>query len=137
MRREKPAKPTGLVGFWLGAIYSCMQDPPNRAHEEIKSFLLISPSPVLSLVMGLGQNLLTRVSSGQFFVCWVSHLWFGCEFGKFPLKMSNFSIFSLWVKKYPGQRRVGTWTGEHREHWTVPMLTYLLFVVEKFQLYIH
>jgi len=23
----------------------------------------------------------------------VSHLWFGFEFGKFPLKMSNFSIF--------------------------------------------
>jgi len=29
----------------------------------------------------------------------VSHLWFGFEFGKFPLKMSNFSIFSLRVKK--------------------------------------
>jgi len=27
----------------------------------------------------------------------VSHLWFGLEFGKFPLKMSNFSIFSLRV----------------------------------------
>jgi len=23
----------------------------------------------------------------------VSHLWFGCEFRTFPLKMSNFSIF--------------------------------------------
>jgi len=23
----------------------------------------------------------------------VSHLWFGFEFGKYPLKMSNFSIF--------------------------------------------
>jgi len=43
----------------------------------------------------------------------VSHLWFG--FGKFPLKISNFSIFSTsgqnkissgWVKKYPCQRRV-------------------------------
>jgi len=30
---------------------------------------------------------------------WVSHLWFGFEFGKFLLKMSNFSIFSLWLKK--------------------------------------
>jgi len=41
---------------------------------------------------------------------WVSHLWFGFEFGKFPIKMSNFSIFfplgqknlfgleSTWVK---------------------------------------
>jgi len=24
----------------------------------------------------------------------VSHFWFGFEFGKFPLRMSNFSIFS-------------------------------------------
>jgi len=45
------------------------------------------------LVMGPGQP-----GSG-----WVSHLWFGFEFGKFPLKTSNFSIFpfgskkSLWV----------------------------------------
>jgi len=32
---------------------------------------------------------------------WVSHLWFGFGFGfgKFPLTMSNFSIFSLWVVK--------------------------------------
>jgi len=29
---------------------------------------------------------------------WVSHLWFGFEFGKFPLKMSNFTIFSLRVE---------------------------------------
>jgi len=44
----------------------------------------------------------------------VSHFWFRFEFGKFPLKTSNFSIFSLWVKKissgcireYPGQRWV-------------------------------
>jgi len=40
-----------------------------------------------------------RVGSGQFFVARVrsgrvSHLWFGLKFGKFPLKMSNFSIFS-------------------------------------------
>jgi len=32
---------------------------------------------------------------GQFFVAWVSHLWFGFEFGKFCLIMSNFLIFSL------------------------------------------
>jgi len=29
----------------------------------------------------------------------VSHLWFGFEFWKFPLKMSNFQFFSLRVKK--------------------------------------
>jgi len=48
---------------------------------------------------------------GQKFLGWVSHLWFGFEFGKFALKMSNFSIFfalgqkkisSSQVKKYPG-----------------------------------
>jgi len=47
---------------------------------------------------------------------WVSHLWFGFEFGKLPLKIPAFFNFfpfgskkiSLgWVKKYPGQRRVG------------------------------
>jgi len=46
----------------------------------------------------------------------VSHLWFWFRFGdKFPQKISNFSIFPLWVKKissshvkkYPGQRQVG------------------------------
>jgi len=48
--------------------------------------------------MGLGQKFLTQVGSGQFFVArvWsglVSYLWFGFEFGKFPPKKSNFSIF--------------------------------------------
>jgi len=70
------------------------------------------------LVMGLGQIFLTQVRSGQFFVARVrsgrvSNPWF--EFEKFPQKMSNFSIFFPsdqknlfgWVKKYPGQRRVG------------------------------
>jgi len=46
---------------------------------------------------------------------WVSHLWFGSGFGKFPLKIPNFLIFTLRVKKislgrvkkYLGQRRVG------------------------------
>jgi len=45
--------------------------------------------------MGPDQKFLTRVGSGQFFVARVgsgrvSHLWFGLEFGKFPLKTSNF-----------------------------------------------
>jgi len=74
------------------------------------------------LVMGPGQKLLTWVRSGQFFCGssgvgsgWVIHLWFEFKFGKLPLKMSNFSIFALQVKKissgrvkkYPGCRRVG------------------------------
>jgi len=45
----------------------------------------------------------------------VSHFWFRFGFGKFPLKISNFPIFSLRVKKIalgqvkknPSQRRVG------------------------------
>jgi len=39
----------------------------------------------------------------------VTLLWFEFWFGKFPLKMSNFSILFLssLVKKYLGQRRVG------------------------------
>jgi len=48
------------------------------------------------VVMGPGQKFLNRV--GSIFCDWVgsgrvSHLWFGLEFGKFPLKTSNFSIF--------------------------------------------
>jgi len=54
--------------------------------------------------MGSGQKFLTWVGPGQFLVArvgsgWVSHLWFGFGFGKFPLKRSNFSIFALWVKR--------------------------------------
>jgi len=41
-----------------------------------------------ALVMGPGLFFVARVGSGR-----VSHLWFGFEFGKFPIKMSNFSIF--------------------------------------------
>jgi len=57
---------------------------------------------VLKIVMGLGQFFMARVRLVRF---GSPHLWF--EFGKLPLKMSNFSIFSLRVKKYPGHRRVG------------------------------
>jgi len=49
------------------------------------------------------------MGQGQFFCSSgrISHLWFGFGFGKFTLKIPNFSIFSLRVKKYPGQRHVG------------------------------
>jgi len=33
----------------------------------------------------------------------VSHLWFGYGIGTFPLKIPNFPIFSLWVKKNLGE----------------------------------
>jgi len=48
--------------------------------------------------MGPSQNFLIRVGSDWVNFLWlglgqVSHLWFGLEFRKFPLKTSNFSIF--------------------------------------------
>jgi len=58
-------------------------------------------------VMGPGQNFLTWIRSGQYFIAWVGSAIFGLGFGKFPLKISNFSIFFFCVKKYLGQRRVG------------------------------
>jgi len=44
----------------------------------------------------------------------VSHLWFGFEFQKFPLKMSNFSIFFLLGQKNcfrSGQKVLGSKPG--------------------------
>jgi len=60
----------------------------------------------IKVVMSLGQKFLTRVGSNFCGSGRVSHLWFGFEFQKFPLKMSNFSIFSLRVKKIPLGRKV-------------------------------
>jgi len=48
------------------------------------------------LVMGPGQKFLF-LGLGR-----VSDLWFGFE--KFPLKIPNFSIFALWVKKISSDR---------------------------------
>jgi len=60
--------------------------------------------------MGPGQKFLKGVGSGQSFAArvgsgWISHLWFGFGFGKFPLKMSNFSIFS------PSSQKESLWVG--------------------------
>jgi len=57
------------------------------------------------LVIGPGQVFDAQVRSGQ-----VSHLWFRFGFGKFPLKIPNFSLWikkiaSDWIEKYPVQRR--------------------------------
>jgi len=63
------------------------------------------PRFVEKLVMGPGQKFLTQVGSIFCGLGRVSHLWFGFEFGKFPLKMSNFSFFSLRVgRKVPGSK---------------------------------
>jgi len=59
----------------------------------------------MELSDGSWSKFFTRVGSGQ------PYLWFG--FGKFPLKLPNFSIFSPRgqkshrIKKHLGQRRVG------------------------------
>jgi len=50
--------------------------------------------------MRLGKTFLNWVELDKFFVAqvgsnWVSHFWFESKFGKFPLKIPNFSIFSL------------------------------------------
>jgi len=80
--------------------------------------------------MGPGQKFLTRVGSGQFFVTRVgsgrvSHLWFGLEFGKFPLKMSNFSIFSP-----SGQKKL-LQVGSERTRVKAGSASYLLRVKSK------
>jgi len=56
-------------------------------------------------MMGPGQKFLTQVRSIFCGSGRVSHLWFGFEFGKFPLKTSNFSIFFPSGQKE--SRRVG------------------------------
>jgi len=57
--------------------------------------------------MDPGQKFLTRVGSGR-----VSHLWFGLEFGKFPLKPSNFSIFFPSGQKKIASGQVGKYLGQ-------------------------
>jgi len=57
------------------------------------------------LVMGPGLNFLTQDGSIFCGSGWFSHLWFGFEFGKFPLKMSNFSIF------FPSDKKKSLWVG--------------------------
>jgi len=84
----------------------------RRVKDWSASYLLQGPFAKnywYLLVMGPGQKFLTLVGLGR-----VSHLWFGFEFGKFPLKKSIFQFSfssgqkkSRQVRKYPGLRRVG------------------------------
>jgi len=56
---------------------------------------------------------------------WVRHLWFGFDFGKFPLKMSNFSIFPFRSKK-------SLWVGSKYTRVKGRLASYLLQVKSKF-----
>jgi len=76
-----------ILKFCLGGLrYWGLSKPPSRQGE------------MWQVVMGPGQNFdpgrVSVYGSGR-----VSHLWFGFEFGKFLLEMSNFQFFSLRVKK--------------------------------------
>jgi len=81
---------------WMRACVKTQRWPSQSRKESLLHCLFKERQPFIWerlgsewwLVMGPGQKFLTRVGSGR-----VSHLWFGLEFGKFPLKTSNFSIF--------------------------------------------
>jgi len=66
-----------------------MKDPLDLTNLWLPPPLSLGKG-LLVLVMGPSQFFVARVGSDR-----VSHLWFGFEFGKFPLKISNFSIFFL------------------------------------------
>jgi len=69
---------------------------------------------------GSGQFFVARVGSGQ-----VSHLWFGLEFGKFPLKTSNFSIF------FPSDQKKSLRVGSESTRVKAGSASYLLWVKSK------
>jgi len=65
------------------------------SHQNLPKFIILPKNENWGLgqvVMGPGQKILTRVGSIFCGTGRVSHLWFGFEFGKFPLKMSNFFL---------------------------------------------
>jgi len=73
--------------------------PMDRLRKTLMRFFTYSTTTMMMswVVMGPGQNFLTLVVSGQFFVAQGG---FGFEFGKFPLIASNFWNFlpSVWNK---------------------------------------
>jgi len=83
--------------------------------KGVSKVLHLGYSAVISLLIKPVSTVLNSDGSGSKFFdpSRVSHLWFGFEFGKFPIKFFNFfpfrskKISSGRVRKYPGQRRVG------------------------------
>jgi len=91
------------VYFWDLKVKELLMKNSIRViikRSEIQTLSKTHMGKIHSLVMGPGQNILTRVGSAIYGLL-------GFGFGKFPLKMSNFSIFfplgqkkkSDWVKK--------------------------------------
>jgi len=79
------------------------------------------------LVMGPGSNYYDLGQVGSIF-CGsgrVSHLWFGFEFGKFPLKMTNFSIF------FPSDKKKSLQAGSESTWVEGGSASYLLWVKSK------
>jgi len=88
-------EPQRDTGDWKSVLQSRLQKRKSSLSEWVIC--------LLGLVRGLGQKNLTWV--GSIFCClgWDSHLWF--EFRKFPLQVSNFSIFSPSGQKVPGTKK--------------------------------
>jgi len=78
--------------------------------------------------MGPGQNFLTRVGSvfcGSGRVESAIFLWLAFEFGKFPLKMTNFSIL------FPSDQKKSLWVGSESTRVEGGSASYLLRVKSK------
>jgi len=101
-----------LDGIWDSVIkIICQQDVALTASMgctlELKTIINTQEPQQVSLIIYFFkfyldmQCICSRDGSGSkiFDPGRVSHLWFGFEFGNLPRKMSNFSIFSLRVKK--------------------------------------
>jgi len=85
---------TSIKQVWVHAKFFSLKAIFLAFRHPIWLHLLSNPAPTTSNLFNLlgASNLIpvfvARVGSGQ-----VRLLWFGFEFWKFPLKMSNFSIF--------------------------------------------
>jgi len=104
-----------LKGLLLGSLLMSLL--PNQCNKKCHIVLHSD---------GFGSKIFIRAGLGQFFVAWVRSaiigLRFGFGFGKFPLKITNFSIFcpSDRVKKYLDKWQVGllftVYSGRVRAH---------------------